>query len=280
MEILKSSLPYDHDLVLFSDFHYGTKLLEETAVDRVRETLETKNTFGIFGGDVCEAITVIDKRWNPESDRRLLPLQQYKDTKEEFFRPLRKKIIAAMIGNHDWRLAAIFGNYLKDEICADLNIPYGGYTQKMAITDPKGKMLYKIFYTHGFGRVYSYADDPIRREANMKLQLKRKLQDKAGDCEIMAIGHSHKLIVVEPTARLYLYDDGHKIKAAYTTGMSGEKFIPADHRWYVNTGSFMRLYREGVIGYGELMGYDPVDLGFAVIECRSGKIVGIRKKAI
>ena len=54
-------------------------------------------------------------------------------------------------------------------------------------------------------------------------------------------------------------------------------FIHYDNRWYVNTGSFLRLYGHNVSGYGEAAEYDPIQLGFAVARVRNRKIIGIDK---
>jgi hypothetical protein len=277
-------LPPDHDLILFSDAHEGTLLQEAHGLMAVREKIrKEKNTFCAFGGDWAEAILVDDKRYSPETDKKLLPLKQYQNGKE-FFEPIASKTLFFEMGNHDWMLAARYGNIVKDMLCKDLGIPYGTYTSKLAAKDKKGRQMYKLFYTHGAKSISSTADDPIRREANMLLQLKRRLSMKAGDCEVMAMAHTHKLLVAAPMSNLYLHDDGQKIKAAYTGGASGT-WIHPDHRWYVNTGSFLRLYAdrepgEGVSGYAERFGYDPVELGYVVIECRAGKIANVRKEVV
>ena len=273
MEIINKILGKDHDLILTSDWHLGSEMSEESGLEKIKYAMKDRHTYAVIGGDLVEAITVVDKRWNPETDRKLLPLQQYGEVKN-FLKPLRHKILGVLLGNHDWKLASLYGNYIKDVICFELGIPYGTYTAKFHVGS------YDLFYTHGARSISSVADDVIRREANMQLQLKRRLSMKAGDCSIMAMGHTHRLIVVEPMSSLYLTDDGQKIKAAYTVAASGGEWIHPDHRYYVNTGCLMRLYREGISGYAELMGYDPFEIGFAVIECRGGKVRRIRKEVI
>jgi hypothetical protein len=286
LELFSRQLPPDHDLILFSDAHEGTILQETGGLFRLRDKIENeKNTFCAFGGDWAEAILVDDKRYAPETDRKLLPLQQYQAGKE-FFRPIARKTLFFEMGNHDWILAAKYGNIVKDILCTDLGIPYGTYTAKLSVRNKKDRQMYKLFYTHGAKSIFSTADDPIRREANMLLQLKRRLSMKAGDCEVMAMAHTHKLLVAAPMLSLYLHDDGQKIRSAYTGPSMGEsQWIHPDHRWYCNTGSFLRLYAdrkagEGVSGYAERFGYDPVELGYVVIECRRGKIANVRKEVV
>ena len=112
----------------------------------------------------------------------------------------------------------------------------------------------------------------------MQLSLKRKLKDKAGDTALMSMGHTHKLIVTPPAKTLFLTDDGESIKQHYTASMSLGEYIHPDHRWYVNTGSFMRLYGDmGFSGYAEIAGYNPIMLGFAVALVRGRKLVGVKE---
>ena len=281
MEIGERVLPPDHDLILASDFHEGTILQKVRALFEMRDkVLRDKNTFLAFGGDAVEAITVDDKRYSLETDKKETPLKQYRNI-QEFFRPIASKTLFILQGNHDWVLARTVGDYLAEVLCPDLKIPYGTATCKWAIKDKKGRRLYKLFYTHGARNISSVADDPIRREANMLLQLKRKLAAKAGDCEVMAMAHTHKLMIAPPMSSLYLHDDGGKIRSAYTgIGTGSGQYLHPDHRFYVNTGSFLKLYGEHVSGYGERAGYDPVELGYAVLECRDGKIKTIRKEVV
>lgn len=111
----------------------------------------------------------------------------------------------------------------------------------------------------------------------MELIIKRHLKFKAGDCITMSKGHTHKLIVCQPKSELYLVDDGHEIVQKYTKSDKTGGYIHPDHRWYINTGSFLKLYGDGVSGYGELFEYDPIELGVAVIMVRNQKIDGVRR---
>ena len=54
-------------------------------------------------------------------------------------------------------------------------------------------------------------------------------------------------------------------------------YIHPDHRWYCNTGSFLRLYGMGISSYAEIGEYDPVELGFCVARVRDRIIQGIDK---
>lgn len=281
MELLTKEISLTHNIYLISDFHEGTILqdkkgLEETIIQIASE----KNSWAIIGGDLAEAIMIDDKRYHREAiDRRAeVPLLQYQNC-VELLRPIQKKIIAIMVGNHDWKLLSRMGNMVRDFVCKELDVPYGTYSCKTALTH-KGKSLYKIFYTHGSGLIHTTADDPTRRLSNMLLSLKRKLQHKAADCLVMAMGHCHKLLVLEPIPVLYLIDEGGEIKQFYTGSGQKDKYIHPDHRFYCATGSFLKLYEKGVSGYGELLGFDPHELGYCVVKAEDGIVKGVEKRIL
>ena len=166
-------------------------------------------------------------------------------------------------------------------MCGELDSTYGTYTVKVSVKDNDGKVKYKIFYTHGSKSLSSNAKDPIQAEANMKATLKQRLLPLAGDCLIMACGHSHKNFVVEPTSALYLTDDGNQIVQDYVTNPGNTKFIHPDHRWYCSTGSFLKLHGEmGVSGYAERAGYAPAELGYNVIHVKDYQVTRCEKVVI
>jgi hypothetical protein len=121
----------------------------------------------------------------------------------------------------------------------------------------------------------------LRRWANEKLQLKQQLKGKFGDCVIMAKGHTHRLIIAEPTPQLYLTTEPN-IQQHYTHTSSAHSsgYIHPDHRWYVNTGSFLRTFGEGIEGYSERGEYDPVELGYAIVTVKDRSIVSVQKIVI
>lgn len=280
MELITKSLPKNHDLFLVSDIHEGTVLKDhEGVLKMVDMVLSRKNNFVVLGGDLIEAITVDDKRYGVETSTTATPLRQCANVIRDLS-PIKKKVVFALDGNHEWKLSR-FGNLIKDVICAKLDIKYGTYTCKLTVNDYKGNMMYKLFYTHGSGTINSSAYDPLRCSANMKVQLKSKLYNKAGDCHIMAMAHAHKLVVVRPTTTLYLVDRGSKIETRYMTlDNNKNEYINPEHRWYACTGSFLKPYKKGVSGYTERAGYDPVELGFVVIKVRDSTIIDVQKVVI
>jgi len=228
-------------------------------------------------GDLAEAITITDPRYNfaTMDSKSQTPLRQYLNIRK-YIEPFASQVLVILEGNHDAKLSS-HGQFVKDLICEELNIPYGTYTCKLAIMDNKNKLMYKTFLTHGFRSVGSTADDPIRQDSNMKLQLKRHLSKKCSDCFIQAMGHTHKLIVSPPTTQLIMQDDGENITRSYTKSDPTAKYIHPDHRYYINTGSFMKLYEENVSGYAEIAGYDPAELGYVKVIVRGGVVKDVIK---
>lgn len=287
MVIVNHCLPADYQIIFSGDWHEGTVLQEPKVLHKVRdEVLNVKNTYLIHPGDWCEAITIDDPRYSRLTDRGLDPIDQYKAVRD-FIRPIRKNILAALFGNHDWKLFKT-GNFVQRVVCGaedetqPVKIPYGTYTAKVIIRSKVVKEPLKIYVTHGRKSIGSVADDPVRRKSNMELVLKRHLQNQAGDCLIMVKGHAHKLLAVSPSEELYLYDDGAGIKSAYT-GAGAGNYIDPNLRFYGCSGSALRLFADpslGVSGYGELAEYSPVELGYLRATIRGGKVVKWEKVVV
>lgn len=279
MQIITKQLPMTHRLYLISDIHEGSVLVHRNGLDQVCEAVGSeRNSYLAVLGDLCEGIVVDDKRYeHGMTDAGLpVPLLQYKALVRQF-RPIKSKILTILEGNHDFKISNRFGNGVRDLLCDELGVEYGTYSCKLAVNDKGGRLMYKAFLTHGAGSIRSSSPDPIRREANMLFQLRNRLYRKAGDTALMACGHVHKLLIARPKADLYLTDDGRHVKQAYVEATQVAPFIHPDLRHYVCTGSFMKLYAMGVSGYAERFGYDPVELGYIVVDVEDGIIRDVQK---
>lgn len=237
-----------------------------------------ESRFFVHMGDELEAITTADPRFQYDVTKEAIPLQQAEYVKK-MYRSVAPQGVAWLNGNHNQKLHR-FGNLTK-AICEDLGIPYGTWSCKVLLTH-KGEQICKMFLTHGFrGRLSSRAKDYEQRVANLKAGLKRRLKGKFSDCLIMAMGHTHKLMVVEPAKELILYDNGTDIQQDYLrVGNGKSKYISPDRRWYVNSGSFLKQYQLGTDGYAERAGYDPIKLGYAIVRIRDAKVQKIEEKTL
>lgn len=278
MKLISVNLPDNHNIFHFGDKHSGSVLSSQKGWNKLIDMMTSEfdgcsNNYGIDGGDMIEAITPGDKRYNTETSKEDMVLDQI-DIAVREREAIAQQLLAILMGNHELTLWGI-GN-ITQKVCDRLNVPYGTYSTKLTINDIRGNLMYKIYETHGRKSINSTADDPKRRRTNMELTLKRHLKFKAADCAVMVKHHVHKLIVCKPDAELYLTDDGKQITQNYTHWGQGENYIHPDARWYGCAGSFLKLFGDGMSGYAEMAEYDPTELGFLVTKVRDKKIVEMK----
>ena len=273
MERIVKEIPLDCEIVLISDTHIGSKKAHITGIQRAVDFVKKKpNRFWIHLGDWIEAITTDDKRYETETTEQPIPELQAKEA-IEIFEPIAGQGICGLLGNHERKLSRTinFGRM----ICEGLKIPYATESARV-LFEHEGRLLFKFFITHGNKVFRSNAKDFIQREANKKAALKVSLQYKMGDCSLMACGHAHWLGIVPPAKLLYLQDTEEGIKHKYLNQDEiPEGYIDFDRRWYCCTGSFYKLFIDGISGYNEP--FDPNDLGFLVVKIEAGKIVDVKE---
>lgn len=286
MKIIQRSIPWSNfNLFLFGDLHLGNRLCYWTGVKKLVNSMNNscyglapEQNLGVFSGDAIEGITVDDRRFSPDNltpSQLRMSLYPSKQVKEiiETFKPIGNKLVVWLDGNHEDALKS-FGP-IAEEMAEEIGVEYGTYTCVIEYVDENGELLFKHYATHGRKSINSSADDESRREANMKLVLKRHLRDKMSDALLMSKAHTHKLLILKPKKRLHLYSSNQKIRQTYIQSPSAGQFIHPDDRWYVNTGGFLRLFGDGYSGYAEKAEYDPIELGYAVVLVRNGKILDI-----
>jgi len=283
VKLITKQMPTSFNLFLFGDAHVGTILFAEDLFVKFVETVQQEydgikpnHNYLVDHGDAIEAITLDDKRYDAKlvQDPRGTPFQQAQDY-IEMLRPVRKQIVVRLKGNHELHLDR-FGD-LARFISEELGVPHGTYTARITYTDHRDNLIFKHFCTHGRKSITSTADDPKRRRTNMELILKRHLKHKAGDCLLQSKGHTHRLLVCAPNTELYLSDNGAEIEQRYTHSHRAAGYLHPDHRWYVNTGSFYKLYADGESGYAECAEYDPLELGYVVVKVRDRQIEEVNR---
>jgi len=273
MERIVKEIPWDCEIALISDTHIGSKKAHITGIQRAVDFVKEKpNRFWIHLGDWIEAITTDDKRYETETTEQPIPDLQAKEA-IEIFEPIAEQGICGLLGNHERKLSKVVN--LARNICTGLKIPYATESARV-LFEHEGRLLFKFFITHGNKVFRSNAKDFIQREANKKAALKVSLQYKMGDCSLMACGHAHWLGIVPPAKLLYLRDTEEGIKHKYLNQDEiPEGYIDFDRRWYCCTGSFYKLFIDGISGYNEP--FDPNDLGFLVVKIEGGKIVDVKE---
>ena len=281
MQLIERKIQRDANILFLGDFHGGTLLHSEESLDQAIDMAHSdfegcRNNHVMLMGDLLEAMDTSDPRFDVTTvDRNKIRPGEQADYIVSKVSRFGDKLIASLMGNHEFRLLRYcdYGKAMADR----LGCVYGTFSSVITFVDGKRRRLFKAYVTHGSGSITSTADDPERREANMNLALKRKLKRKFGDTVIMAMGHTHKILVCKPKETLYLTSDGKSVSQNYTDYDQDGDYIHPDHRWYLNTGSMMKLFELGISGYAERAQYDPIELGFTIAMVRGGKVVDCRK---
>lgn len=280
--------PENFNIFNYGDTHIGCSLYYRKGWHRFANMFESEYegvssefNFAVDHADMIEAISITDKRFDLqvlESTRMAQVLYQAKvaaGLRRFMTRGNRLKVI--LKGNHEHKVLPWLN--VSEHVCRNLKVPYGTVSAVLHyINRRNGQLIFKQYAHHGFGGIKSVAEPELRKKANEKLILMRKFARKFGDTLLNTMGHTHKLMHYDPYrdgAVLYLTTEDKGIQQHYTGPRKVHGYIEPNHRWYVNTGSFRRIYGEGFDDYAERAGYDPVQLGFAIVKVRDLKIVEI-----
>lgn len=278
MRLLEAVLPRDHDMYLLSDDHEGSLAQYTTALERtIDEIAGNPIAYGAHLGDMHETLTVDHKYYDPRTLKKnmegnpSIPYEQVK-TQANRYEKIADKLVAALLGNHELRQKNNMD--MLDMFLERIGRPeiYGGYSCKVAVKDNGGNLMYKMFLFHGRSIAETKAGSERQREANRATQLKRAMENLAGDCIIMAMGHTHRLMVARPVKRLYLSDDGSELQQNYITTAQNQDYIDPESRIYINTGTFLKTQLIGLDTYSEIRGYAPNKIGYAKLIVRDGGI--------
>lgn len=276
MQLRSVTLPRNHDIILFSDTHCGTKACSlNTVAEIVNVIVKGKNTFAQHLGDAVEAKLVDGKHFMHEvHDARETPMVQATKFCDLVRAIPRHRWIGLHKGNHEFALHR-FGD-ITGLICDNLGIPYLGFSARITVRDKDGNVMYRMLSTHGRKLLRSVSPDPIIRRKNMESQLKRSLAVLGhGDCVVNVCGHGHQLMVVEPMHEPYFTDDGEDFVSHYTKADHREGWIDEDLRYYAMCGTQARTIIPNATTYSELNGYGAVQLGYVRLVVRDGKIQGM-----
>lgn len=191
MELIYREMPMDYEFYDTSDAHYGPLNCHREAFREIIGMVQEKpNRFLWHKGDGVDCVTPGDKRFatvSADVRARWRNPQDHADLLISDLEPIRDRILAYLIGNHEYHLINTFN--IGQHICDKLQVPYGGVICKFGAVHKK-KVMHKFLLWHGRGSLPHGAKDPIQREANRKAALKRKL-DRMGhtDCVYQTMGH-------------------------------------------------------------------------------------------
>jgi predicted phosphodiesterase len=245
MEAITKIIPktYHYDIVPLGDVQYGNI---NTDIDKFKETIKyIKNKpdcYTILMGDMCEGITVCDKRLDPLSitphlrDRLdNIAMSEYEEMRN-MLRPIRKKILCSIRGNHGETMRKYHGVDFDGWLCSELGITNAGYMalMRVSIKDVHAPPV-TMFLQHGFS---------ASRKKGAKVNA---IEDLAAGWEfdIACLGHSHELNV---SSNVYIRMD----KQGHLTNSK---------RYFCHTGSYLNSYQEGTFNYSEVKAYPPLKTG-------------------
>lgn len=285
MEVVTRALPKSGNASIFlaGDFHYGALTCSRSSIKQMIASVG-KDDLVILMGDLIEAITPEDKRWMTTAiswQEKLFTPQEQADAITNDFMLLKGRIPVVLAGNHEWKLMNTV--CFPEIIAKGLGSEYGGAACVVHFKH-RGKTAFRFHLMHGGWTPNSNAKDVIQADANMRATLKMKLQDQVGDCIAHFCGHGHRLLIQPPTAHRQLYintSDKGKISQHYkVTPQQSASFIHFDCRWYGMCGSFLKLYSppgSKSIGYAEMFGMRPNEIGCLKASVKDGQLVHIEK---
>lgn len=203
-------------IIPLADIHLGNKGCNLEKLEQIVKLInETPNCYTILLGDLTETATktsiglgIFDEDFH--IDVQLASVKK-------ILKPLAEqgKILGALIGNHEMRLAYTVNLNPTYMICESLDIPYLGYQGYLSLA--VGNQTYRILATHGTGN----ASTP-----QGKIAAVRKLVNIA-DADIYLMGHVH--------GRMYDNDIIHEMDEQSGT-------VVPRIRHYVVCGSFLEYW--------------------------------------
>jgi len=281
VELISKVMPDDYTLVDTGDWHLGNVNAHIGGIKEAIQRIKEPGVYAILKGDLLDSILPNDKRYAHCAVNIPTPMQSL-DLLTDLLMPVKDKILGVMLGNHEYHLINTLNTAW--ELARRLDAPYGGYVCKFIALDPRHRVRHKMFFTHGNGNLPTGAKDVIQRIANQQAALKRKLEGTGHtDCIYMSMGHSHKLMVVNPTINdeVMMTDNGKKLKQEYrVTSKQNVPYIPAESRWFGCSGSMLKTNTApgvGAVSYSEVFMYGPSVLGWLEADVVAGSMLGLRK---
>ena len=279
MIVIQYQIQRDSNIFLIGDRHIGNATRDTDAWEKLVEMVHSEydglppnRNYIVDHGDVIEGISSDDPRFQAEAHKD--PVIKEVEYAIEDNKRTAAKTIVQLQGNHEQKWHR-FGD-LAEYMCKQSGIQYGTYSCIIVYHDANGNYLFRHHAHHGFGQIRSNAKDPDQELANKLAALKMKLKGLAGNCLVQSMGHTHQLLVNKPKEQLLEMESNGKIKREYATAKKRDGYIHPDFRWYINTGSFTRIYSDDPIsGYVERRGYKPTDTGCAVVKVRGGSVYDI-----
>jgi hypothetical protein len=239
------------DLWFMGDEHEGSVACLESKMDKDLRKIQKAAKPQVFKmGDHIDAICYRDKRFDPAAIH-----PRYRNHLGDIFRKqmqavrdrlagIKDNIVGCHIGNHELSCSKYFQYNPHAELLETFGFRDLSYSSLTRIEVKQGKKLLYDFIVHtrhGVGNVRT-----------MRSFIDRTKHVKA---DIKVCGHNHQL-EFKRVDELKFRDD------VFNEGVDDSPQI-----WGFS-GSYLRTYASGIIGYGEERGYEPVALGCLNIKVR------------
>lgn len=232
------------------DCHLGSANSDRKKLARLVERIAADPTARWLGmGDIVEAIAPDDKRWAPDDlDEDVTLLRQkhiadyYVYKIAELFAPIIDKCWGVNDGNHEERFGARYYTGLNQRVLDKLGRPelYGEWSSitRVVFEDANNhRTALKVYQQHGW---------QAGRKKGAKVNNLDDLMGYIEDCHIYLVAHSHERLITTKT-KLGTNPTFTNLRAYDAYG--------------AHTGSFLRTYQLGKVGYAERRSYPPTSLG-------------------
>ena len=242
------------------DCHLGSIECAEAELSyKVKDISQDPHGYVLGHGDYADCITRTDKRWD---QRNLAPwvvrdniVESQRQRVKKVFEPLthNKQLIGLLTGNHEEMIHKYHDNDLTRNLCADLGVPYAGYTCFVLLKFIKDEKCVNTYVWHAW-----HGAGGAQTEGARLLRLVRLVSDIEAD--IYTMGHIHGSITSHTPDRLYLN---------VRTGQISDRNIVA-----TLSGSWVKTYMQSTEDnplnphYGEVSGYKPARIGCPTISIK------------
>jgi len=221
------------------DLHYPDQNCDLTAFRKFLKELDKPDTYTILMGDLFDSTLPSNKYY--DASQPFTPLDEAYDYLSQLLMPYKDRILACLIGNHEYRLtAAGYGDPIK-RLAKDLGVPYLGYSAFFQlIIQWKIKNKYALSNTLSFYLNHGWF---AGRKSGSKIN---NMEDSAAtyEADVYIFAHSHNTIA---TKRVVLHYEG------------------ARERVFMNSGTFLKTNEWSTSGYAERRGYPPAKVGTATL---------------
>jgi len=233
-----------------SDVHYGSRMFTLKCFLAHRKAIATTpNMYTVLNGDLCECVTRASKG---DVYSQVGTPQDQRDWTIDQWGPIKDKVLAVTMGNHERRIY----NETGIDICADiakaLGVPYRaeGLLLRTVFGDnnnrTKGRpYVYTGYFTHGYGGA----------RTNAAKQVKVERTSTFVHADYYCMSHDH---VANAAPVIYLIPDNrsHHDKQGFEVSR-----VTAHRKLLVKSNAFLKWG-----GYSEMGGFPPVDLETPLIK--------------